>query len=104
MLGVVLGAAIATLSAVDPHLAILFDHGVLRALCELPGRSLCPRRAVRAVLSFVEIIRSIISASYPHLAIEHETGVVHSGREGRAAGHFCPRVAIGAVPDVVLLL
>jgi len=51
VLGIVSGAAVAALPAMDPHLAILLDYGVVRACWELTDRGHSPRHAVRAVLN-----------------------------------------------------
>jgi hypothetical protein len=55
VLGIVSGAAVAALSAMDPHLPILLDYGVLRACWELTDRGHSPRHAVRAVLNIAQI-------------------------------------------------
>jgi hypothetical protein len=77
--GVVPGAAVAALPAVDPHLSFLLDHSVVRTPRELIGRCLRPRHAVRAVINIAYLAIAVESTDYPHLAVEYEAREVLSG-------------------------
>jgi hypothetical protein len=77
--GVISGAAVAALPAVDPHLALLIDHGVMRTPRELIGRGLSPRHAIRAVLYITYLANAVESTGHPHLVVEYETCEILSG-------------------------